>query len=253
MTSYGRFASLYDQLMEDIPYDKWLEITSLYKQKYQVTGSTLLDLACGTGELSCRFAMQGYDVTGVDLSEDMLAVAKVKSEKEGFNIPFFQQNMVELEGLGQFDFITIFCDSLNYLSNEQEVIATFEGVATHLSENGLFLFDVHSEYKMEEIFKDQTFTYIEENLCYIWNCFEGEYPFSVEHELTFFVKDPHPNEKYERIEEFHFQRTFPINQYKDWLEQTGFETLHILGDLNDQPVSEKTERILFIARKKSRD
>lgn len=97
MTSYGRFAYLYDQLMEDIPYDNWLDITAIYKEKYQVKGSKLLDVACGTGELSCRFAMHGFDVTGVDLSEDMLAVAKVKSETEGFHIPFFQQNMVELE------------------------------------------------------------------------------------------------------------------------------------------------------------
>ncbi|WP_442595066.1 class I SAM-dependent DNA methyltransferase [Neobacillus sp. D3-1R] len=250
MTSYGKFAYLYDQLMQDIPYEKWLEITARYKQKYQVRGSRLLDIACGTGELSCRFAMEDYDVTGIDLSEDMLAVAKEKSDAEGLKIPYFQQNMAELEGLGQFDLITIFCDSLNYLSNEQEVIKTFEGVASHLEDNGLFLFDVHSEYKMEEIFKNQTFTYIEDDICYIWNCFEGEYPFSVEHELTFFVKDNQLKERYERVEEFHFQRTYSINQYKKWLEQTGFEALHILGDLEDKAVTGHTERILFIAKKK---
>lgn len=248
--TYGRFAYLYDQLMEDIPYDKWQQIVKLYKEKYQVSGKRLLDVACGTGELSCKFALQGFDVTGVDLSEDMLAVAMSKSEAEGLRIPFYQQNMAELEGLTEYDFITIFCDSLNYLSSEQEVIQTFESALEHLSDDGLFMFDVHSAYKMESIFKDQTFTHIDEEICYIWNCFEGEYPLSVEHELTFFVSDQ-SGRKYDRIEEYHFQRTFPIHQYKEWLNQTGFELLHILGDLENQPPSEETERILFIARKKS--
>jgi ubiquinone/menaquinone biosynthesis C-methylase UbiE len=248
--TYGRFAYLYDQLMEDIPYDKWQQVLEEYSLKYHVSGKKLLDVACGTGELSCRFAMQGYQVTGVDLSEDMLAVAMAKAEAEGLKITYIQQNMAELEVLDKFNFITIFCDSINYLPSEQEVIQTFNRVANHLTEDGLFLFDVHSEYKMENIFKDQTFTHIDEEICYIWNCFEGEYPLSVDHELTFFVSDS-SRKKYDRVEEFHFQRTFPIQQYQIWLEQAGFETLHILGDLQNQPPTDETERVFFIARKKS--
>jgi SAM-dependent methyltransferase len=248
--TYGRFAYLYDQLMEDIPYNKWQEVLEEYSAKYQVSGKRLLDVACGTGELSCLFAMQGYQVTGVDLSEDMLAVAMAKAEAAGLKIPFFQQNMAELEIMDKFDFITIFCDSVNYLPSEQEVIQTFDGVANHLTEDGLFLFDVHSENKMENIFKDQTFTHIGDDICYIWNCFQGEFPLSVEHELTFFVSDQ-SRRKYDRVEEYHFQRTFPIHQYNLWLEQAGFETLHILGDLENQPPTELSERVLFIARKKS--
>ncbi|MFD2446133.1 class I SAM-dependent DNA methyltransferase [Bacillus sp. CGMCC 1.16607] len=248
--TYERFAYLYDQLMEDMPYEKWVELTDYYGKKHQITGKKLLDLACGTGELSYRFASSGYEVTGIDLSSDMLAIAKAKTEEAGFHIPFYQQNMAELEGLETFDYITIFCDSINYLSNEQEVVDTLEGAYKHLSNQGLFLFDVHSEFKMEHIFKNQTFTLNDENLCYIWNCFEGEFPLSVEHELTFFVKDA-TSEKYDRIEEYHFQRTFAINQYIKWLEQAGFETLHILGDLEHQSPTMESERILFIAKKKS--
>jgi SAM-dependent methyltransferase len=236
--------------MEDIPYDKWQIIVEEYSKKYQISGKRLLDLACGTGELSCRFAMQGYQVTGVDLSEDMLAVAMAKVEEEGLRIPFFQQNMAELEIMDKFNFITIFCDSINYLLSEQEVLQTFEGVANHLTEDGLFLFDVHTEHKMENIFKDQTFTHIDEDICYIWNCFQGEFPLSVEHELTFFVSDS-SGKKYDRVEEYHYQRSFPIQQYISWLDLAGFETLHMLGDLENQPPTEKSERVLFIARKKS--
>jgi SAM-dependent methyltransferase len=248
--TYERFAYLYDQLMEDIPYEKWQSILEEFGNKYQVPGKKILDLACGTGELSCRFSLQGFDVTGVDLSEDMLAVARAKADENGLNIPFYQQNMAELDGFELFDFITIFCDSLNYLPSEQEVQSTFEGVYKHLEVHGLFLFDVHSEFKMEHIFTDQTFTHVDDDICYIWNCFEGEYPLSVEHELTFFVKGKSGG-KYDRVEEYHFQRTFPIDDYQKWLEEAGFEILHILGDLESFPPKTDSERILFIAKKKS--
>ena len=88
-------------------------------------GSHLLDLACGTGELSVRFAKQGFNVTGVDLSSDMLSVARAKAEDLGLRIPFFEQDMAELDGLGSFDMIGIFCDSLNYLQTEEKVVSTF--------------------------------------------------------------------------------------------------------------------------------
>jgi cyclopropane fatty-acyl-phospholipid synthase-like methyltransferase len=246
--TYGRFAYLYDELMADVPYDNWLSLTETFGELYKVPGKRLLDIACGTGELTIRFALQGFNVTGVDLSEDMLAVAKSKSVEEGIEIPFYQQNMAELEGLEKYDFITIFCDSINYLTTEEEVIQTFEKVSEHLSDHGLFLFDVHSVHKMENIFKNQTFTLIEDDVCYIWNSFQGENAYSIEHELTFFVKDE-KNEKYDRIEEYHFQRTYPIRQYESWLNEKGFEVLQILGDLENKPPTDESERILFIARK----
>src|SRR4051794_30882952 len=123
--SYEQFAYLYDELMKDAPYDQWVSFVKNMLAKYDIEATRLLDLACGTGELSVRFAKQNLDVTGIDLSEDMLSVAQAKAEASGVKIPFFQQNMANLEGQGQFDIIGIFCDSLNYLQTKEEVIATF--------------------------------------------------------------------------------------------------------------------------------
>jgi len=114
--SYERFAYLYDELMKDVPYDNWVNLTEAYKQKFQVEGTRLLDLACGTGELSVRFAQKGYEVTGADLSDDMLSVAQRKAQTRSLPIQFFQQDMTELDDLGEFDIIGIYCDSLNYNS-----------------------------------------------------------------------------------------------------------------------------------------
>jgi 2-polyprenyl-3-methyl-5-hydroxy-6-metoxy-1,4-benzoquinol methylase len=247
--SYEQFAYLYDELMQDAPYDEWVRFVKEKLAKYQVGDKNLLDLACGTGELSVRFAKEGFSVTGVDLSADMLAVAQEKAQEEGLPIPFFEQDMANLEGHGEFDIIGIFCDSLNYLQSDDDVIHTFTSAYNHLKDEGLFFFDVHSTYKVSQLFIDQTFTLADDHLSYIWNSFAGELPNSVEHELSFFVLDEQSG-KYDRFDEIHYQRTYPIQQYASWLEDAGFEILEISADFTDNQPQDQSERIFYIARKK---
>ncbi|MCM3588860.1 class I SAM-dependent methyltransferase [Mesobacillus maritimus] len=246
--TYQKFAYLYDSLMEDVPYDRWVDWVLALSRKYQVDGNEVLDLACGTGELSVRLAKAGLSVAGVDLSEDMLAVAQVKAETNALKIPFYHQDMTELTSLGTFDMVGIFCDSLNYLPEEEDVVKTFAGVFQHLKPGGLFLFDVHSLFKMDVIFHDSPFTYNDEDISYIWECFPSEHPHSVEHELTFFVRDEMTGQ-YDRIDEYHYQRTYEIEQYKSFLLDAGFELLEISGDFSAEWPKPEAERILFAAGK----
>ncbi|WP_042458603.1 class I SAM-dependent DNA methyltransferase [Neobacillus dielmonensis] len=246
--SYEQFAYLYDELMKDAPYDEWVRFTNEKLNQYNVTGHRILDLACGTGELSIRFAKQGFQVTGVDLSNEMLAVAQAKADREGVKVPLYQQNMAELEGPGTFDVVGIYCDSLNYLESEEEVQDTFMRVFDHLEHGGLFIFDVHSLYKITNIFMDQTFAYNDEAISYIWNSFPGEAPYSVEHELSFFVLDQ-ASGKYDRYDELHTQRTYPPEQYASWLSQAGFKLLEINADFEHTVPQSESERIFFIAQK----
>lgn len=250
--SYQKFAYLYDELMDDVPYDEWVNWVKVLKEKYGLNGNKILDLACGTGELSVRLQAAGFDVTGVDLSEDMLAVANAKATDAGFSLPFIHQDMRKLDGIGRFDLIGIFCDSLNYLQEEEDVIQTFSGAFQHLKPGGLFLFDVHSLYKMDVIFQQSPFVYNGDNLAYIWTCFTGEHPHSVEHELSFFsiVEE---SGLYERMDEIHYQRTFEVGQYKKWLEAVGFEILEISADFTATEPNDTSERIMFTARKPSKE
>ncbi|MFS0861632.1 class I SAM-dependent DNA methyltransferase [Fredinandcohnia sp. 179-A 10B2 NHS] len=246
--SYRQFAYIYDTLMSDVDYDLW--ISFLEKKRNQLGLSKqarILDLACGTGSISIKLSKEGYEVVGVDLSEDMLTVANTKAMEAGQRIDFFQQNMAEIEGLQPFDIIVIFCDSLNYLQTEDEVQKTFQNVYNLLKDDGMFLFDVHSIYKMKHIFLDGPFVTSDEEVSYIWNCFEGPYPNSVEHELSFFVQNV--DDLYQRFDEFHIQRTFHIDQYKSWLEKCGFEVIDITADFSET-ISETSERILFTVKKK---
>lgn len=248
--TYGGFAYLYDELMQDVPYDQWVKKLIGTVGKYQPDAKTILDVACGTGELSIRLSEAGFSVVGMDLSEDMLSVAHTKTIEKGLVIPYFQQNMVEMEDLGTFDVITIFCDSLNYLGTEEEVKTTFNRVFKHLLPGGVFMFDVHSIFKMTEIFKDGTFVSNGEEISYIWQCYEGEWTNSVEHELSFFVLDEYSG-KYDRIDELHFQRTFSIDHYIQWLTEAGFDLLAVTADFHDHAPKSDSERIFFTARKLS--
>ncbi|PFG05628.1 class I SAM-dependent methyltransferase [Bacillus sp. es.034] len=247
--SYERFAYVYDYLMQDVPYEGWLEYVNRQAEHYLVHGKRVLDIACGTGELSLRLARDGYDVTGVDLSQDMLTIAQEKASAQNVHIQLFQQDMSRLDSLGEYDIITIFCDSLNYLEDESDLESTFKGVYSHLKQDGLFLFDVHSIFKMTQIFMNQTFTLTDEHVSYIWDCFPGEVPNSVEHELTFFVEDEETGQ-YERVEELHKQRTYPILMVKEWLAENGFDVLNITGDFTEESPNDKSERIFFACKKK---
>lgn len=246
--TYNRFAHLYDELMNDVPYDKWLQFVNDVFKKYEINQPTILDIGCGTGTLPILLAKQNYKISGVDLSEEMLSVAMAKAEQERVQIPFYQQNMMELEGFDQLDCITIFCDSLNYLESEDQVLRTFEKVHESLKDNGIFLFDIHSPYKIEEIFGEETFFIDDAELSLVWSCTQGEQPLSVEHDLVFFMKEE-KRDSYERFEEYHHQRTYAIDTYQALLNQAGFNVKEMIADF-DQAVEDTSERIFFIATKK---
>ncbi|RDU35451.1 SAM-dependent methyltransferase [Neobacillus piezotolerans] len=247
--SYGHFAYLYDGLMEEAPYDGWVRLVLDAWEKYGPCGEkSLLDLGCGTGELSLRFARNGFSVTGVDLSADMLSVARAKSEEAGLSIPFYEQDMAQLELPDSYGVIGIFCDSLNYLRKEDEVKSTFSHALSHLAPGGLLVFDVHSPQKIERGFVNHSFSLNGDSVSYIWDSFSGEEPLSVEHEISFFVLDESDG-RYDRFDEMHYQRTYPPETYRDWLMEVGFKAVSITADFTNSEPKPDSERIFFIAKK----
>ncbi|MGI2326525.1 class I SAM-dependent DNA methyltransferase [Planococcus sp. YIM B11945] len=240
---YGKFASVYDGLMEDIPYEKYVEWVAAHVQS-----GSILDLACGTGTLSQLFAEIGFSVTASDLSEEMLTMANQRFQEAGLVIPTLQLSMDNLEGLAGFDAVTIAIDSLNYLDAEEKVQQTFSEVHQALNEGGHFFFDVHSTYKMETVYMDSPFVLDGEDVAYIWHTEPGEFPLSVIHDITFFVRQ---GELFERFEEMHEQRTFTVETYQTWLEHAGFQVESITADFAESKPNEESERIFFHAVKKN--
>lgn len=235
--SYESFATLYDTLMYDQPYDKWLEIS----QPYLSGARSVLDLGCGTGNYTILLP-QSMRRVGVDLSEEMLKVARTKDD----TIEWIADDMVTLQLSETFDVITIFCDSINYITDEDDLLTLFHTIKQHLNANGTLLFDSHSIWKMEHLFSNGLYSDETEDIMYIWHANAGEEPNSVWHDITFFVQD---NDIYKRFDESHFQRTFPVEMFKQLLEIADLQLEKAFGDFNpDEEVSDDVERIFYVVK-----
>lgn len=242
--SYEYFPGFYDRLMDSELYDEWVQFsTDFIGDKPQ----DILDVACGTAEFAIRLSFLGHCVTGVDFSKEMVAVAKEKIAAAEIELPILEQDMSKLSIKQTFDVVTCFCDSLNYLETEKALEDTIQAVSAHLKPNGLFLFDVHSVYKIDTGFKDYSYGDSEEEISTIWNSFPGKYPHSVEHELTFFILGE--DETYHRVDELHKERTFSIATYKKLLKKYHFTKIEVYADFSQEKPTDTSERIFFVARK----
>lgn len=245
MTSYASFAYIYDELMTDIPYAEYVEWVRMHAPVESFP--KLLDIGCGTGTLALQFDAAGYHVAGVDLSEDMLAMAQTRTEAMGRSIPFFAMSMDELDGFSDVDVAVIPIDSINYVTEESAVVETLKRVYEALREGGQLFFDVHSLFKMNDIFLDGPFTYDDGQVTYVWHTEPGEHEHSVYHQMTFFVEGE--DERYDRFDEEHYQRTFAPEHYKMWLEEIGFSQVDITADWLPEAPTAQSERVFIRAVK----
>ncbi|MEQ6389403.1 methyltransferase domain-containing protein [Bacillaceae bacterium S4-13-58] len=247
--SYQQFALIYDELMEDAPYDDWVKITQFFIKKYMSNVEHIVDLGCGTGEIAIRLAKHGYRVTGVDLSEEMLTLAQQKSYSID-NPQWICQDIRKLEGFKEVPLIVSYCDVLNYILEEDELEEVFQKVYQSLNEKGLFIFDIHSPYYVQHVLRNQTFTQIDDEVSFVWLCEEGLRPLEVIHDLTFFVQSNQYRTLYERYDEQHVQKTYPLSTYEGLLKKTGFHILDIFGDfIEGQEPGEEDHRIFFVCQK----
>ncbi|MDF2607114.1 MAG: methyltransferase [Bacillales bacterium] len=243
--SYELLAYYYDDLMKDVEYENWLSFFENNCKSFDLDKNIeILDLGCGTGIfISLLLEMNYKNVYGLDLSDEMLSVAYERLEEQGQYATLFQGDMTEFELDKQFDVIIIFCDGLNYIKSKDDVIKTFRQVKKHLRPGGLFMFDVHSIYKIITAFNNQTYSIVEEDFALIWATLRGENENSVEHELTFFIQNEEGS--YDKYTEFQQQCTYPVEDYKKWLEDENFSKIEFLGDFSTENEVSTSERILF--------
>ena len=179
----------------------------------------------------------------------MLEIAEKRSKEAGTVIPFVQGNMTDLTALEQFDAVTCYCDSICYLPDEESVQTAFNQVYQHLTEDGVFLFDVHSVYQIDEVFPGYTFNDQTEEVSFLWKSFVGEYPHSIEHDLTFFVYQDEID-LYERFDETHKERTYQLQTYIDMLKKAGFASIEVSAEYGEEEITEESTRWFFVCHKK---
>lgn len=248
MESYKRFASYYDVIMEDVPYEKWVNNILYLCEKYKSVPRLILDLGCGTGIATDIFQKKGYDLIGVDISEEMLSMAREKNA----NILFLNQDMCEFELYGTVDLIYSICDSINYLIEDEDIIDTFKLVNNYLNPQGLFIFDLNTKYKFERVLGNNGFggTYLDGDISYIWeNFFDIETNIN-EYYLNLFAK--REDGLYERHEEFHVERAYSIEKIIELIKRSGLEFLGVFDeDIMNEP-QEDSQRIYIVAREKGK-
>lgn len=241
LTPYHTFSKLYDHWMDPVLYEKWAE----FFKKRVSAGSSVLDLGCGTGHLGVHLTKDGYSYTGIDISEDMLTLAKVKQDDNQLEFPLILRDMCDLSDLGHFDAIVSFCDTLCYLKTPADVQKVFAEVYNHLNIGGYFLFDVHSLFQMEQ-FDGFSYHDKDDKQLLLWDTFAGDEPHSCEHYLT--ILKQKQGRMYERYDEMHYERTYPLEQLKEWLYAAGFTQIKCTANFTE-PVTEKSLRIFFEVRK----
>ena len=203
-----------------------------------------LDIACGTGNVTVRIAKHFKNIYGVDLSEDMLREAFDKLKSERIKGKIICQDMTELSLNRKFDLITSVLDSTNYVTDIEGLKNYFKGVYEHLKDDGLFIFDVNSYYKLSEILGNNIYTYSEEDVFYTWeNVFEDDL---LSMFLTFFVKK---GELYERFEEEHLERAYKESQLESILEELDFKLINKFDGYSNDNVQANSERIVYVVKK----
>jgi len=241
--AYSSLADCYDVFMHDVDYDAWAG----YLGKWLADRKRVLDCACGTGAITVRLKSLGYDVTGLDVSADMLRVAQRKTFDQGLKMTYIQQDMRKIQLHHLQDAVVCACDGVNYLSNKKDVKKYFDAVYQILKPGGIFLFDISSCYKLKHVLDGTTFG--EDLIDFAYLCRNLHDPQSglTEMELTVFVRR---EDMYECFRERHIQRAYKEKELMQLLAECGFSDIAAYDAFTEDPVKEDSQRIQFVAYKK---
>ena len=250
MGAYESFARVYDLFMDNIPYAQWCEYLKKLLKKYGVSDGIVLELGCGTGNVTRKLAEAGYDMIGVDNAPDMLEIAMEKKMEDGQDILYLCQDMREFELYGTVRAVVSVCDSVNYLTEDGDLTECFRLVNNYLDPSGLFIFDFNTLYKYRDVIGETTIAENREEASFIWENYFDEEEQLNEYELTIFAKEG--NGLYRKFEEVHLQRGYTLSQMKEALKSAGMEFVDAFDSDTLKEPTDESERILVIAKEKGK-
>lgn len=251
--AYSNFAACYDQLMDNIPYDEWFSYLHGLLKEYKIEDGIVAELGCGTGNITELMAKAGYDMIGIDNSDAMLDIANEKKAENGSNSLYLLQDMREFELYGTVRAVISMCDSVNYVTDMEELLQVFKLVNNYLDPKGIFIFDFHPRHYYKEIVADATIAEDRDDISFIWDNFYDEDEDINELALSLFVKessDDHHNEAdlYRKYQELHLQRGYTLNEMKALIKESGMELIAAYDAFTHDEATEECERIYIIAR-----
>ncbi len=243
---YNKFADIYDKL-QDIDYNSFVIYYEKIFSLNNIKPSLVLDLGCGTGNITIPMAKKGYDMIGVDLSANMLDIAANKSRDAELDILLLNQDMTDFELYGTVDAAICALDGVNYLTDDGDLDKLFALIHNYLNPGGIFIFDINTEYKLKTILANNTFVYDKDDIYFIWNNSYEENDKICYFDLDFFTKTE--GNLYERHSEYQEERAYSIEEIKASAEKSSLNVVGIYNDRSFDAPSEISERIFFVVQK----
>ena len=248
--AYTSFAKVYDTFMDNIPYEEWGKYLTGLLEEYGVKEGLVLELGCGTGSMTEILAGKGYDMIGADNSEEMLEIAIEKRERSGHDILYLLQDMREFELYGTVRAVVSVCDSVNYVTEEEELIEVFRLVNNYLDPKGVFIFDFNTKYKYQNVLGDRTIAEQRDECSFIWDNYYYEEEEINEYELTLFIQEK--ENLYRKFEEVHYQRAYTLEQMLRLVKESGLEFVTAYDAFTRKQPTDTSERIYMIAREQGK-
>lgn len=246
MASYESFAAVYDLFMDNTPYEEWCAGIRRILQERGVEDGLVLDLGCGTGVMTGLLAGCGYEMIGVDNSVEMLELAREKMEESGSDILYLLQDMRSFELYGTVRAVVSVCDSMNYITEPEELLTVFRLVNNYLDPGGVFIFDMNTVYKYEEILGESVIAENREEGSFIWeNWYDSETQIN-EYDLTLFIG--REDGLYEKYEETHYQRAYTVETVSRLLAEAGLKLEAVYEAFTENAPSPECERVCLVAR-----
>lgn len=243
---YTRFAAAYDKMMANVDYVRWADYIDRLFALYNFRPKRVLDLACGTGTAAILLAEKGYMMSGTDRAAEMLLWAREKAQRRGTHLHLWQQDMRDLTVARPYDAALCLYDSINYITTAEEMEKVFTKVSEALIPEGMFIFDVTTEYNIVKHFHRKTFAESYEGFSYIWRNLYVHDEKVCKTVLTFFLRE---NDGYNKYEELHIQKIYSIAEIKKLLERTGYKLLSSFDAFTFDKCRKTSERINFTAVK----
>ena len=250
MEAYSGFAKVYDLFMDNIPYEEWTDYVKELLAEEGIKEGILLDLGCGTGSVTELLAENGFDMIGIDNSEEMLEIAMEKREESGHDILYLLQDMREFELYGTVKGVVSICDSMNYILDDEDLLDVFKLVHNYLDNEGIFIFDMNTMYKYEQILADNTFAEDREESSFIWENYYDEEEEINQYDLSLFVQEE--DGRYRKYEETHLQRAYEQQCVEELIKESGLELLHVYDAFTKDLPAEDSQRIYFVCRRPAR-
>jgi len=244
---YDLLAPFYDAINSDIDYSSWADfIEGVFAREMKTKPELVLDLGCGTGKMTLELSARGYDMTGIDISAEMLDIARGEAVRRGEDVLWLCQDMTSFELYGTVDAAVCCLDCINHLTSKKQLEACFRLVHNYLIPDGIFIFDINGKYKFENVYSDRSYVMEERDALCVWQNYYNEKTKLCDFYITLFKEGG--DGRYERFDECQREKMYRLDEIKSLLKKCSMELIGAYSDFDLTEGDDGSERIYVVAR-----